>query len=87
MRFLFSASHASKVCSDGFSARALGEEVRYNEVSPEVYRSLGFPGADDLGNMFQFNRDFSDSFRGARNHEVARAPGTPGPSSARSACP
>lgn len=37
--------------------KALGEEVRYNEVSPDVYRSFGFPGADDLGNMFQFYRD------------------------------
>ena len=41
--------------------RALGQEVRYNGVSPDVYRSLGFPGADDLGNMFQFKRDFMTS--------------------------
>jgi uncharacterized protein YbjT (DUF2867 family) len=47
--------------------QALGQEVRYNNVPPEVYRSLGFPGADDLGNMFQFNRDFDEYFRGARN--------------------
>jgi hypothetical protein len=38
--------------------KALGKEVRYNEVTPETYRSFGFPGADDLGNMFQFYRDF-----------------------------
>ena len=53
--------------------RALGEEVRYNDVSPDVYRSLGFPGAEDLGNMFQFKRDFNDIFCGARNVDVARA--------------
>jgi hypothetical protein len=53
-------------------ARALGQEVRYNGVSPDVYRSLGFPGADDLGNMFQFKRDFNDAFCGARNVEVTR---------------
>ena len=47
--------------------RALGQEVRYNNVPPEVYRSFGFPGADDLGNMFQFNRDFSEYFTGARD--------------------
>ena len=41
-------------------ARALGEPVRYNAIEPEVYRSFGFPGADDLGNMFQYFRDFSD---------------------------
>ncbi|MEO8753405.1 MAG: NmrA/HSCARG family protein [Casimicrobiaceae bacterium] len=38
--------------------KALGREVRHNAVTPEVYRSFGFPGADDLGNMFQFYRDF-----------------------------
>jgi hypothetical protein len=52
--------------------RALGQEVRYNNVSPEVYRSLGFPGADDLGNMFQFKRDFNDYFVGVRDLEFAR---------------
>lgn len=36
----------------------LGEKVKYNDVPPDVYRSFGFPGADDLGNMFQFYRDF-----------------------------
>jgi hypothetical protein len=53
-------------------AKALGREVRYNSVSPDVYRSFGFPGADDLGNMFQFKRDFNDAFCGARNPELAR---------------
>jgi hypothetical protein len=47
-------------------ARAFGQEVRYNDVSPDVYRSLGFPGADDLGNMFQFKRDFNDIFCGSQ---------------------
>ena len=32
-------------------SKALGIEVGYNAVSPETYRSFGFPGADDLGNM------------------------------------
>jgi uncharacterized protein YbjT (DUF2867 family) len=52
--------------------KALGQPVRYNEVSPEVYRSFPFPGADDLGNMFQFNRDFSEPFCKARDLSVAR---------------
>jgi len=51
---------------------ALGEEVRYNRVEPEVYRGFGFPGADDLGNMFQFKRDFEDYFCGARGIETSR---------------
>ena len=40
----------------------LRKEVRYNSVPPEVYRAFGFPGADDLGNMFQFKRDFEDYY-------------------------
>jgi uncharacterized protein YbjT (DUF2867 family) len=50
--------------------RALGEEVRYNNVPPEVFRSFGFPGADDLGNMFQFKRDFNEYYCGVR--DIAR---------------
>jgi uncharacterized protein YbjT (DUF2867 family) len=53
--------------------RALGQEVRYQAVPPEVYRSFGFPGADDLGNMFQFYRDFAEEFCAARPVAVARA--------------
>jgi uncharacterized protein YbjT (DUF2867 family) len=53
--------------------KVLGQEVRYNAVPPEVYRSFGFPGAEDLGNMFQFKRDFNEYFCGVRNLEVARA--------------
>jgi hypothetical protein len=37
-----------------------------------VYRSFDFPGADDLGNMFQFNRDFEQDYRSARNLDVTR---------------
>jgi uncharacterized protein YbjT (DUF2867 family) len=52
--------------------KALGRDVRYNDVPPEVYRGFGFPGADDLGNMFQFKRDFEGDFCGARKIDVAR---------------
>jgi len=53
-------------------SRALGQEVRYNDVTPEAYRKFGFPGADDLGNMFQFNRDFESACCGARSLEFSR---------------
>ena len=53
--------------------KALGREVRYNAVTPEVYRSFGFPGADDVGNMFQFKRDFNDYYRGARDIGFSRS--------------
>jgi uncharacterized protein YbjT (DUF2867 family) len=52
--------------------RALGQPVVYNDVPPEVYRGFGFPGADDLGNMFQFKRDFNDSFCAARDVATTR---------------
>ena len=52
---------------------ALGREVRHLDVTPDVYRSFGFPGADDLGNMFQFKRDFNADFCAARNVEMSRA--------------
>jgi uncharacterized protein YbjT (DUF2867 family) len=52
---------------------ALGREVRHLDVPPDVYRSFGFPGADDLGNMFQFKRDFNGDFCAARSVEASRA--------------
>jgi uncharacterized protein YbjT (DUF2867 family) len=52
--------------------QALGREVRYEAMSPEVFRGLGFPGAEDLGNMFQFKCDFEPMFCGARNLRVSR---------------
>jgi len=52
---------------------ALGREVRHLDVPPEVYRGFGFPGADDLGNMFQFKRDFNADFCAARSLAVSRA--------------
>ena len=52
--------------------RALREEIRYNAVSPAVYRGFGFPGAEDLGNMFQFKRDFESVFCGARSLGFSR---------------
>jgi uncharacterized protein YbjT (DUF2867 family) len=51
---------------------ALGEEVTYNAVPFDVYRSLGFPGADDLGNMFQFYHDFAADVAGSRPVEGSR---------------
>jgi uncharacterized protein YbjT (DUF2867 family) len=54
-------------------AKALGRDVHYTAVTPAVYRSFGFPGADDLGNMFQFYAEFSDYFRSSRDPDVARS--------------
>jgi len=53
--------------------KVLGKNVRYNDVPPDVYRSFGFPGADDLGNMFQIKRDFEKLYCGARSVEFSRS--------------
>ncbi len=52
--------------------KALGQSVRYNMVTPEQFRGFGFPGAEDMGNMFQFYAEFEDYFTGARPLDVAR---------------
>jgi uncharacterized protein YbjT (DUF2867 family) len=54
-------------------SRALGREVVYNAVTPAAYRAFGFPGADDLGNMFQFYADFEDAFCASRDPALARS--------------
>ena len=40
-----------KEMADALS-KALGEPVIYNKIPAATYRSFGFPGAEDLGNMF-----------------------------------
>ncbi len=57
----------------GTLSRAIGQPVTYYPVPFDAYRSLGFPGADDLGNMFQYKHDFEESFCGARNVEFSRS--------------
>jgi len=52
---------------------AIKQPVRYQDMSPEAYRNLGFPGADDLGNMFQFKRDFNKAFCEPRDPAFARS--------------
>ncbi|MGC1418644.1 MAG: NmrA/HSCARG family protein [Acidimicrobiales bacterium] len=57
--------------ADGLS-KALGKDVRYNAVSPDAYRAFGFPAAEELGNMFQFNAEFSDSYCADRDLDFSR---------------
>jgi uncharacterized protein YbjT (DUF2867 family) len=45
---------------------ALGEPVLHADLTREQYAALGFPGADDLANMFQFKREFEHDYRAAR---------------------
>jgi uncharacterized protein YbjT (DUF2867 family) len=53
-------------------SKHLGQDVVYNNVTPETYRNFGFPGSDDLGNMFQFYRDFEEVCNSVRNVEGTR---------------
>lgn len=53
-------------------SKALGKEVVYNSITPETYRGFGFPGADDLGNMFQFYRDFEEDLNKIRDVSFSR---------------
>jgi uncharacterized protein YbjT (DUF2867 family) len=61
-----------KQMADSLS-KALGEEVKYNAVPFDVYRGLGFPGAEDVGNMFQFKHDFEDYYCGARDLKFSKS--------------
>ncbi len=54
-------------------SNALGQEVRYNDVPADVYRSFGFDGADEMGNMYEYKRDFNESYVGARNLDLVRS--------------
>jgi uncharacterized protein YbjT (DUF2867 family) len=54
-------------------SEALGQPIGYNDVPADVYRTFPFPGADDIGNMYQFKRDFNDYYVGARDLNVARS--------------
>ena len=57
---------SGKEMADAMS-KAVGEPVVYNKVPAEVYRGFGFPGADDLGNMFQFYDEFEKELNKTRD--------------------
>jgi hypothetical protein len=64
--FLTGAQMAEKLSA------SLNIDVFYNEVTPDAYRGFGFPGAEDMGNMFQFKRDFNNEFCGNRDIELSK---------------
>jgi uncharacterized protein YbjT (DUF2867 family) len=53
-------------------SRALGKLVRYSAVPFDVFRGLGFPGAQDMGNMFQFYVEFADMLGKSRDVAASR---------------
>ena len=60
-----------KEMADGFG-ELLGTEVAYNEVPASAFRSFDFPGAEDMGNMFQFKAEFEKEYCDARDIEETR---------------
>src|SRR5262245_26611157 len=65
---------ASDRREDGLAlTKALGQTVRYKALPPETYHGFRFAGAEDLGDMFQLNRDFGSDFCGARNLGLSRS--------------
>ena len=56
-----------------FLSRALHEPVRHVAMPPADYARLGFPGAEDLANMFQFKHDFNDAYCAARSTAQSKA--------------
>ena len=53
-------------------SKALGEPVTYNKIPAATFRSFGFPGADDLGNMFQVYDEFEEKVNALRDVKVSR---------------
>ena len=53
-------------------SKLMAKPVAYNAVTPDAYRGLEFPGAEDPGNMFQFKHNFETAFRAARDVEATR---------------
>lgn len=47
--------------------------MRYRPLAPDAFRDLGFPGADEAGNMFQFYADCEARFTGARDLDAVHA--------------
>jgi uncharacterized protein YbjT (DUF2867 family) len=45
----------------------------YHAAEADEYRGYGFPGADEMGNMFQYYRDFDKEFFAQRDLNTARS--------------
>jgi uncharacterized protein YbjT (DUF2867 family) len=54
-------------------SRHLGVPVSFYDMPFDAFRALGFPGADDMGNMFEHHAILGEEFRRDRSPEVARA--------------
>ncbi|MCC3763388.1 NmrA/HSCARG family protein [Glycomyces sp. TRM65418] len=53
-------------------AELLGKPVDYYPVPFDDFRAAGFPGAEEMGNMFQYYAEFDDEFTGRRDLGAVR---------------
>ena len=53
-------------------SQAMGKTVTYYPITPAAYRALGSPGADDLGNMFQFYAEYAADLIKTRDIPTAK---------------
>lgn len=69
------------IASEFLTIKEMGEKlsaalgigpITYNDPDPADYRNFGFPGADEMGNMFQVYRDFEQEFAAKRSPALAR---------------
>ena len=58
--------------AEAFSTH-LGRPVAFYDMPFDDYRALGFPGADDMGNMYQWQAILGEDFLDARSPEASRA--------------
>jgi len=68
----FAGDHVTGAQMAAALSKEMEQPVAYNPMSPEQYRKLGTPGAEELGNMFQVFQEFDSEFCAARNLESAR---------------
>ncbi|GAB3995804.1 NmrA/HSCARG family protein [Glycomyces albus] len=53
-------------------ADLFGEPVQYYPVPFDGFRAAGFPGAEEMGNMFQYYAEFDSEFTGRRDLDQVR---------------
>ena len=56
----------------GAFSRHLGVPVSFYDMPFDDYRALGFPGADDMGNMFEYQMLLGPAFLKARDPKLTR---------------
>ena len=71
--FGLSSEHLKLLEMAAILSEVSGKNVKYVCLEAQAYRELGFPGAVEIGSMFQFKRDHNEEFCAARNMDKVRA--------------